>query len=633
MRAPFRLLVLAALVSATSLASAPMLAPPPAAAAAPAKIPITKLADLPPHVYKISDKPSALIANKAAILELASAVEKDLKADLEKYDIQDQTAQRRIYGTLLTIAMLKEEYPAARELVTVVRGLQEKPAQKLTSGVLAEAIMKARAEGGADPHAALRAHLEAALRALPYQEVQDVLKQAKASFEVTSLNLMVGSMQASVDAAAADGTLSGDFAGGLVQSGYVVANILPFKEDIVAAYAAVLDANKTEAKADIWAARDVALGADAKLAPVVVGVWDSGVDVALFPANLWTNAKEVAGNGKDDDKNGFVDDVNGIAWSLHSDPEPALLFDIAKEVGNPEPFKADLKGFEDLQANVDSPAATVLKQKLSALTQAQVKPLLEGLTAYSQYAHGTHVAGIAANGNPAAKIIACRMTFDYHSIPETPTLVQTTKDADAMAKSVGYFKSNGARVVNMSWGGDLKSIETALELNNAGGTTDERRALARKLYDISYRKLFDAVKAAPNILFVIAAGNSDNNVKFDEVMPSSFKLPNVLVAGAVDQAGEQTSFTSFGNVDVFSNGFEVESYVPGGDRMKLSGTSMSAPNVTNLAAKLWAVNPKLTVEQVKQYIVKNADEKKSGDNTIRLLNPKATLSAAAGGAQ
>ncbi len=370
-----------------------------------------------------------------------------------------------------------------------------------------------------------------------------------------------------------------------------------------------------------------------KLSPVVVGIWDSGVDVALYPNQLWTNAKEIAGNHKDDDKNGFVDDVNGIAWTLHSDPETPLLFDIDKAVGNKDQYKGDLKGFEDLQANLDTPEATAIKKKLAGLTKEQVKPLLEGLTAYSQYAHGTHVAGIAARGNPAARLLPCRITFDYHAIPEKPTVEQTVKDGDAMVKSVAYFKSNGVRVVNMSWGGDLKSIETALELNNAGGTPVERRALARKLYDIGYKKLYDAMKAAPNILFVIAAGNSDNDVKFDEVMPSSFKLPNVLVAGAVDQAGEQTSFTSFGNVDVYSNGFEVDSYVPGGDRMKLSGTSMAAPNVTNLAAKLWATNPKLTVEQVKQYIVQSADEKKSGDKTIRLMNPKASMSAVTGGAQ
>jgi len=619
-----------ALLAAATLTTAPCFT---SAASAAGKIPITKLADLPPHTYKIADKPSVLVTNKAAVLELANAIEKDTKADLEKYDIQDQTATRRMYGTLLTIAMLKADFPAARELVTKVRALQEKPAQKLTSGLLAEAIMKTLESGAADPHAVLRTNLEEALRALPYQEVQDVLKSTKGSFEVMSLNLMIGSIQASVDPAFKDGTLSGDLATGMVQAGYVAADILPYRDDIVAAYSAVLDANKTEQKADIWAARDVTLDAGSKLTPVVVGIWDSGVDTALFPSQLWTNAKEIPGNQKDDDKNGYVDDVNGIGWSLHSDSEAPLLFDIEKAVGNRDQYKGDLKGFEDVQANVDSPEAAALKQKLSGIGPDQVKAFIEGLTAYAQYAHGTHVAGIAAKGNPGARLLACRMTFDHHSIPEKPTLEQATKDGDAMVKSVAYFKANGVRVVNMSWGGDLKSIETALELNNAGKTPEERRALARKIYDIGYKKLFDAIKAAPNILFVIAAGNSDNNVKFDEVMPSSFKLPNIVVAGAVDQAGEQTSFTSFGNVDVYSNGFEVDSYVPGGDRMKLSGTSMSAPNVTNLAAKLWAVNPKLTVAQVKDLVVKNAEEKKSGDNTIRLMNPKASMTAAGGGVQ
>jgi len=617
---------------AAALLAATLLSTPIAASTsfAAGKIPITKLADLPPHSYKIPDKPSALVTNKAAILELAGAVEKDMKADLDKYDIQDPTAVRRMYGTLLTIAMLKEDYPSAKRLVAQIRDLEDKPAQKLTSGLLAEAIMKAHESGAADLPAAIRSNLEQSLRALPYQEVQEVLKASKGSFEILSQNLLQGSIQASVDPAYQNGMISQALAAGVVSAGYALNNILPLKESLVAAYAAVLDANKTEQKADIWAARDVSLDDTAKLSPVVVGVWDSGVDVSLYPKQLWVNAKEIPGNQKDDDKDGYVDDVNGIAWSLHSDKETALLFDIDKAVGNKDVYKGDLKGFEDLQANLDTPEATALKQKLSGLTRDQVKPFLEGLNAYAQFAHGTHVAGIATRGNPAARVLACRITFDYHSIPEKPTVEQAVKDGDAMAKSVAYFKANGVRVVNMSWGGDLKSIETALEQNHAGGTPEQRRALARKLYDIDYKKLYDAVKGAPGTLFVIAAGNSDNNVKFDEVMPSSFKLPNVLVAGAVDQAGDQTSFTSFGNVDVYSSGFEVESYVPGGDRMKLSGTSMAAPNVTNLAAKLWALNPKLTVEQVKQYIVDSAEEKKAGDKTIRLLNPKASLSAASG---
>ena len=49
---------------------------------------------------------------------------------------------------------------------------------------------------------------------------------------------------------------------------------------------------------------------------VLVAVIDGGIDTAHvgLKANLWTNPKEVAGNGKDDDGNGYVDDVHG--WNF-----------------------------------------------------------------------------------------------------------------------------------------------------------------------------------------------------------------------------------------------------------------------------------------------------------------------------
>jgi cell wall-associated protease len=53
---------------------------------------------------------------------------------------------------------------------------------------------------------------------------------------------------------------------------------------------------------------------------VVVATIDSGIDTAQadLKSILWVNPKEVAGNGKDDDKNGFVDDIHG--WDFLGGP-------------------------------------------------------------------------------------------------------------------------------------------------------------------------------------------------------------------------------------------------------------------------------------------------------------------------
>lgn len=53
-----------------------------------------------------------------------------------------------------------------------------------------------------------------------------------------------------------------------------------------------------------------------KATPVIVAVIDGGIDATHedLKAVMWTNTKEVAGNGKDDDRNGYVDDVRG--WNF-----------------------------------------------------------------------------------------------------------------------------------------------------------------------------------------------------------------------------------------------------------------------------------------------------------------------------
>jgi subtilisin family serine protease len=149
----------------------------------------------------------------------------------------------------------------------------------------------------------------------------------------------------------------------------------------------------------------------------------------------------------------------------------------------------------------------------------------------------------------------------------------------------------------------------------------ERKRRAAEVYGIWRDAVENAIRRAPNTLFVCAAGNSNRNAAFGQDVPASLHLPNLLTVGAVNQAGEETNFTSYGDtVVVYASGYEVESYVPGGWRRRMSGTSMASPNVANLAAKLIALDPSLTPVEVIDLIKKGATA--SEDGRLHLIDAK-----------
>jgi subtilisin family serine protease len=238
------------------------------------------------------------------------------------------------------------------------------------------------------------------------------------------------------------------------------------------------------------------------------------------------------------------------------------------------------------------------------------------------WVHGTHVAGIAVEGNPFAQVTAVAMHWSHESKPEVPTEERSARAAAAYRKAVDHFKKTGTRVVNMSWRYGPAFYEGALAYHNIGKTPEERKQMALKLFDVEKRALEGAIASAPEILFVAGSGNEDNSADFAQYIPAGLQLPNLITAGAVDQSGTETAFSTFGKtVVVHANGFEVPSYMPGGEKTKLSGTSMASPQVANLAAKLFALKPGLTPVQVKELILKGAE--KTG--RVNLINPKKTL--------
>lgn len=587
---------------------------------------ITSQDQLPRFEYPLEGKAVDILTDPEAYAALAMKVKADLETLIEENDIEDATTLQGILSTLMVIDVQAGDHDAALERLAAIRELERKPANKLTTGLLTESVIEARSKDYATDEAYRKAFAEAyakRINALPYEVVGDNIKGAKGSAEIVTEQLLIGLVESQIQPGLdKTGTISGDVAQGLISRRTYLEAYIPLQAERVAVMQAYLDANHVE-KADIWAARSVDLSEANGLTPVTVAIWDSGIDNAIFEpmGKVWVNAAEAL-DGEDTDGNGKIDDVHGIAYDLKSNPSTDMLYPMNEEQLAAYPDMLSMtKGLLDLQANIDSKEAGDLRKYMGSLEADKVQQFIEDLGLVGNYTHGTHVAGIAAEGNPAVRLMTSRITFDYRTIPDVPTIEQAHKDAKAMRSYVAYMAANGARVVNMSWGGNPQGIEAAFEANGAGGTPEERRKISREIFEIQLEALTEAITAAPDVLFVVSSGNSDNDAEFSDMYPSGIDLPNILTVGAVDQAGEETSFSTFGaNVDVHANGFEVPSYVPGGEVIKFSGTSMASPNVSNLAAKILAVKPELTINQLVSLITLGCD--RSEDGRINLINPQ-----------
>ena len=102
---------------------------------------------------------------------------------------------------------------------------------------------------------------------------------------------------------------------------------------------------------------------------VIVAVIDSGIDIDHedLDANIWTNEDEIPNNGKDDDKNGFIDDVNGWNFLGAIYKENAELYRIIKDstIVDAETYKRAKKEYDK---NVSE--ATTNKQRYGQILQA-----------------------------------------------------------------------------------------------------------------------------------------------------------------------------------------------------------------------------------------------------------------------
>ncbi|MDQ8734837.1 S8 family peptidase [Paenibacillus sp. LHD-38] len=118
--------------------------------------------------------------------------------------------------------------------------------------------------------------------------------------------------------------------------------------------------------------------------------------------------------------------------------------------------------------------------------------------------------------------------------------------------------------------------------------------------------LQQAITAADSqgILIVAAAGNQGIGEE-TELYPARYS--QVLSAGAINETNQRASFSSTGSqLDLVAPGSNILSIGLNGESTTQSGTSMAAPHVTGAAAALWASDPTLTNQDVKQKLLDTA---------------------------
>jgi len=625
------------LLSATLMALLAFAPSPETVASAASKRKITQTAEVPRLYFQGPQNPDDLIASPEAFAPLAGAVQAHVEGVLRDYDIEDKTTLKNLHTTLAHLALLAGRDEDVLEHANAARLLEEKTDERLL-GILffSEVIARARRDAGQGSGDfflyALRSHINQYLHRLPWEEVRQAVARYRALLDLTTERVVPTWIRAQTepDSRMSRGAVSLDLANRLIFERVLLTLILPVKKEFMQAFGSYADAHEPEGPGtslpvDIWRSRAVALKSDEKLTPVALAIWDSGVDTSIFPDRLYINKRETP-NGRDNDGNGFVSDVNGIGFRYDGERTPVLIYPIGDEDKRLlESERAAALGKADFFSGVDSPDARSFKQSIAEGGSDSLR--LNGAEGrIMSFAHGTEVADIAIAGNPAARLIVVRQSFrDDRGESPLWDLRGWRRFALNALTIVGYCKTHGVRVVNMSWA-ISPPVMTSVPRRPGAGAMEEAKntELARECFEIVKRGLTLAIQSAPEILFVAAAGNTNQDASFSEGIPPSLELPNLLTVGAVDQSGRPTDFTSFGRtVVLYANGKSIEARIPGGERMTVSGTSLAAPQVSNLAAKLYAIDASLKVADVINLIKDGSSP--SPDGSISLINPKRSV--------
>lgn len=362
---------------------------------------------------------------------------------------------------------------------------------------------------------------------------------------------------------------------------------------------------------------------------VTLAIIDSGVDLETkdFQSVLWTNEKEVASNALDDDSNGLVDDVHG--WNFVEDNNELL----GAKYRNT--FSSDVFRFMEIAAKRELGTATTSENSWFA-SKAKDTAFVSQLNVYGNYSHGTHVAGIASKDNSHARLMPIKIlatesarSFEaavlnlglplgpvifasFYQDEITRILLEKQQDQINDLKRVfTYAAKQGAGVANCSFGVGAFTLSKSLKEALPSLTSSEVLGGVNGFITAANEDVKTSIQAASGTLFVIAAGNDgvDNSVYFG--MPTNIQAANTISVAATLADKQVARFSNYSGslVDVAAPGVAIQSTVPDNRTLPMSGTSMAAPYVSNVATKVRAINPKLTAADTKKIILGTVDVK------------------------
>jgi DNA-binding beta-propeller fold protein YncE len=255
--------------------------------------------------------------------------------------------------------------------------------------------------------------------------------------------------------------------------------------------------------------------------------------------------------------------------------------------------------------------------------------------------HGTRVASLvgatANNSLGIAGVMWSAAMYLYSTGSSTsPTVLDTYLQGNAAIRAA---KSDGVRVMNGSFATECTYYQYYGLHNQCTSTETLILQENAESWESIIQRVSGIRQAAnkPDMLWVFAGGNYDNNVIFSSPAILASRYSNVIAVGAVDSSSKRWVPNIFQGSDygtaitVSAPGADVISDTWGTGYSADSGTSFAAPFITGVAGLMLSVNPHLDPSTIKSIIQSTARHTGNYDplgNEILVLDAYAAVQRA-----